>query len=170
MTRYSKDNDLRLTQIVQEFQHLKDTEDEIIDVQLVLESLNDTVESLSDNYADCVMSSGQTYTGDHDIINRAFQTQLKDIAFTRKNMQSLHTKLQGTRTLLSGLQAMQKCAFTRRDDKDYRRDAAFTPRVTGKGVHDPPNINVLTLGVLFYLPIVVVCVRTFSHFSNVKLI
>ena len=136
----------------------------MIDVLLVLESLHNTVLSLSDNYGECAMSSGSTYTGDHDIVHRAFQTQLKDIAATRQNMQSLHTKLQSTRSLLSSIQAVQPAVSHRSVDQGEHKEATLASTGPGESMYDSSTVKVLTVNVLIYLPIVAVCVSFLSNF------
>ena len=83
------------TQEIQECHHLKDIEDELTDTLMGLDSLHDAADTLLDNYTECVRSSGQLYTRDHDANCGAFRAQMKDITLSRRNGQSLHTKMQG---------------------------------------------------------------------------
>ena len=168
MTLCSQESDLRPIQAIEELQHVREAEDELIDAHLVLDSLHSTVESLSDNYAECVMSSGQTYTGDHDIINRAFQTQLREVGFNRNNIESLHTKLHATKGLLSSLQTLKTPATLHHSDQGQGKEIAITSQPSGEGVHSLLTVNVLTVGVLLYLPIMVVCVRIFLDPPDVE--
>ena len=159
---------MRPIQPIEELQHLREVEDELIDVQLVLDSLHSTVESLSDNYAECVMSSGQTYTGDHDIINRAFQTQLREVGFNRNNIESLHTRLHATKGLLSSLQSLKTPASLHHSDQGQEKEIAFTSQTPGEDVRGLLTVNILTVGILLYLPIMVVCVRVFLDPHDVE--
>ena len=99
------------------------------------------------------------------MIHRAFQMQLKDIAFTQKNMQSLQTNLQGTRAFLSSLQGMRDYGTTGQFGQEQSGEAACAKRIPGVE-HHSSTLNALTLSVLVYLPIVVACVSIFPPFSR----
>ena len=159
LTAATDEKDFFRIQDVQGRHHLKDIEDELIDILVVLDSLHDTVEALLDNYTECVRSSGQLYTGDQDTISRAFQAQTKDIAFSRKSIQSLQTRMQGTNALLSSLLALRNNASLKQIAQEERRENAILRRLNEKGVNDSSAVKVLTVIILIYLPITVVCVR-----------
>lgn len=89
---------------VEERQHLKELEDQILDVILVLDSTNDTILSLLENYLrfrqdPCVWE--ETDDGGYDAIEFAFQEKLKDVSSSRKKVQTLHAKLKSTIDLVS---------------------------------------------------------------------
>ena len=143
--------------------HLKDIEDELIDVLVVLDSLHDTVDALLDNYTEYVRSSSQLYTGDYDTSSRAFQAQMKDIDSSRKNVHSLQTKMQGITSFLSNLLALRNHASLRQIAQEERRENAILRRLNEKGADDSSAVKVLTIIILIYLPITVVCVRILAN-------
>ena len=146
-------------QDIQDRHRLKDTEDELLDILLVLDSLHDTIESLFENYTEYIRNPGQLYTRDLDTISGAFQAQIKDIAFSRRNVQSLHAKLQGMNALLSSLLALRNSVSLKQIAQEERKENAIMRRITEKGAVDASAINILTIIILIYLPITVVCVR-----------
>ena len=126
---------------------------------MVLDSLHDTVEALLDNYIEYVRSSTQLYVGDHDTISRAFQAQAKDIAFSRKSIQCLQTRIQGTNTLLSSLLALRNNVSLKQIAQEEHRENALLRRLNEKGANDSSAVKALIVIILIYLPILVVCVR-----------
>lgn len=96
----------KLTTIqVEERQLLKDLEDQILDVILVLDSTNDTILALLDNYRrfrqdPCVWGQHDD-DGRFDIVHYAFQEKLRDVSSNRKKVRSLHAKLKSTIDLVS---------------------------------------------------------------------
>lgn len=126
---------------------------------MVLDSLHDTVEALLDNYTDCVRSSSQLYAGHQDTISRAFQAQMKDIAFSRRSVQSLQTRIQGANALLSSLLAWRTSASLKQIAQEERRENNTLRRLNGKRENESSAVRILTVAILIYLPITAVCVR-----------
>lgn len=163
------DKDSLRPQDIQERHHLKEIEDELVDIIVVLDSLHDTVDALLDNYTESVRSSTQLYTGDHDTSSRAFYGQMKDIAFSRKSVQSLQTKLQGTNALFASLLALRNSASLKQITQENGRENAVLRRLNENGADDSSAVKVLTVIILIYLPITAVCVRTtFSPFRMTR--
>lgn len=86
---------------VEERQQLKDLEDQILDVILVLESTSDTIVSLIENYRGfrrdpCVCVWARSGDGNSDAINAAFQEKHSDVCSSKKKVQTLHAKLKST--------------------------------------------------------------------------
>lgn len=89
---------------VEERQDLKELDDQILDVILVLDSTNDTILSLIQNYRrfrqdPCVWEVPDG--GSCDSIDFAFQEKLRDVSSSRKKAQTLHAKLKSTIELVS---------------------------------------------------------------------
>ena len=84
-------------------QRLKDVEDELIDADLILDSTDDTMNSLLENYRQyChAMDSSSNSDFEADIIHRALREKRKQIMFYKKQIRALHHKVQGTINLVS---------------------------------------------------------------------
>ncbi|CAD6565853.1 MAG: hypothetical protein ASARMPRED_008012 [Alectoria sarmentosa] len=81
---------------VEERQYLKELEDQILDVILVLGSTCDAILSLIENYRrfrqdPCVWEEPDD--GDYDAIDIAFQEKLRDVSSNREKARTLHAKL-----------------------------------------------------------------------------
>lgn len=90
---------------VEERQELKDFEDQIIDILLVLDSTSDTIYSLSKMYKQFHHDLDETREGADgyifDSIAFALQEKQCEVHYSRKKVYALHTKLQGTIKLVS---------------------------------------------------------------------
>ena len=89
---------------VEERQQLKELEDQILDVILVLDSTSDTIVSLTENYRrfrqdPCVWE--ELGDGTSDAIDVAFQEKQNDVCSNKKKLQTLHAKLKSTIELVS---------------------------------------------------------------------
>ena len=91
-----------------ERQRLKQLEDDLVDVRLVLDSTLDTVESMLENYME--LSSTQHQTEDEidaptmareDLIVRLLQEQRQDIRLLKTKVEALCAKVAGTTELVS---------------------------------------------------------------------
>lgn len=99
-----KDAQKLITVQVEERQCLKDLEDQILDVILVLDSTNDTIVYLAENYRrfrqdPCEWE--EPHDGGYDAIDFAFQEKLRDVSSSKKKVQTLHAKLKSTIDLVS---------------------------------------------------------------------
>ena len=79
---------------------MKDLEDQILDVILVLDATNDTILGLLESYRrfrqdPCVWEK-QDDNCRFDIVDYAFQEKLRDVSSSRKKVRSLHAKLKST--------------------------------------------------------------------------
>ena len=93
-----------ITLQVEERQRLKEFEDQILDVILVLEATNDTILSLAESYRrfrqdPCLWE--EPGDGVHDAIDYALQEKLRDVSSSRKKVETLHAKLKSTIELVS---------------------------------------------------------------------
>ena len=91
---------------VEERQQLKEFEDQLLDVILVLDSTSDTIVSLIESYRrfrqdPCVCIWEEPGNGSSDAIHVALQEKQKDVCSSRKNVQTLHAKLKSTIELVS---------------------------------------------------------------------
>lgn len=89
----------------EERQVLKDCEDTLIDVMLILESTLDTICSLASVYTsysrDCLGRPKEIRADGLDMIDIALQEQYKGVSSYKKQVKALHRKVQGTIQLVS---------------------------------------------------------------------
>ena len=90
---------------VEERQLLKDLEDQILDVILVLDSTDDTILGLLENYRrfrqdPCVWDKPDNDCRS-DTVDYAFQENLREVSSSKKKVRSLHAKLKSTIELVS---------------------------------------------------------------------
>lgn len=93
-----------ITLQVEERQRLKEFEDQILDVILVLDATNDTILSLLDSYRLFRHDSsvGEEPGDDvHDAIDFALQEKLRVVSSSKKKVETLHAKLRSTIELVS---------------------------------------------------------------------
>lgn len=98
------DDPLRLANF-EERQMLKDSEDRLIDMLLILDATCDTITSLLDRYQ-CFRVGFDSNWDDgnrvgSDLIVCALQERQKDVQSSRNKVKSLHKKVQGTTNLVS---------------------------------------------------------------------
>ena len=91
---------------VEERQQLKELEDQILDVILVLDSTDDTIVSLIENYRrfrqdPCVCMWEEPGDVESDAMIVAFQEKQRDVYSSKKKVQTLHAKLKSTIELVS---------------------------------------------------------------------
>jgi len=90
---------------VDERQILKDFEDAIIDMLLVLDSTTDTISSLLDNYKqfclDIDVNPLETNGEEFDPVAFALREKHREVMFSRKKIETLQTKVQGMSNLVS---------------------------------------------------------------------
>ena len=84
----------------EERQILKDFEDLLIDNLLVLDTTLDTISSLLDNYQSywriSRLQSREMQTDDVDLISVALQEQKSEVSSSRRKIETLHRKVQGS--------------------------------------------------------------------------
>lgn len=93
-----------ITVQVEERQRLKEFEDQVLDVILVLEATNDTIVSLLEGYRQfrqdpCLWE--EPGDGVHDAIEITLQEKLRDVSSSKKKIETLHAKLKSTIDLVS---------------------------------------------------------------------
>ena len=104
MASIEDEDPLRLIN-VEERQSLKDFEDRIIDILLVLDSILDTISSLAETYKQFCLdfNTNKENRGDDDFDSVAFRLQekLQEVTSNRRKVENLHTKVQSTINLVS---------------------------------------------------------------------
>ena len=103
MTSIEEKDPLRLIG-VEERQVLKDFEDQIIDVLLVLDSIYDTISSLAETYKQfCQDIDSQEDLGGREFDSVAFRLQekLREVMSSRRKVENLLAKVQSTTNLVS---------------------------------------------------------------------
>lgn len=89
---------------------MKDLEDQIIDVILVLDSTSDFILSLHEMYRqfcrDHDKNRGDPDNGGFDTIDVALQERNKVVISSRRKMDTLHSKVKGTMKLVSKLRCI----------------------------------------------------------------
>lgn len=90
---------------VEERQRLKDFEDQLTDIVLVLDSTHDTITSLLEKYQQFCRDNSSLETAcnpsDFDPIESALQEKQRDVRSSRRKIETLHTKVRGTTDLVS---------------------------------------------------------------------
>lgn len=89
---------------IQERQHLKAIEDEIMDTLLVLDSTSDTILSVSKMYKhfshDSPATSHDVNDDEFDFISSSLNEKKLDVDHNRKKVETLHVKVQGIANLV----------------------------------------------------------------------
>ena len=90
---------------IEERQVLKDFEDLLIDVLLILDSTLDTIASLLKSYEKychtCKASVQDASVDDFDLIKIALQEQKIEVSSSKRKIETLHRKVQGSIQLVS---------------------------------------------------------------------
>lgn len=90
---------------MEERQFFKDFEDSLLDNLLILDSTSDTIASLLKNYEiychTCKASVQDVNVNDLDLIKVALQEQIVEISSSRRKIETLHRKVQGSIQLVS---------------------------------------------------------------------
>lgn len=98
-------NPLQLLDI-QERQELKAFEDQLIDILVVLDSTSDTISSLREKYQEFCQEMKPSFEDQKkgvDTISRALEEKQREVLLNRKRVEALHTKIQGTMSLVKFL-------------------------------------------------------------------
>lgn len=88
---------------IQERQELKAFEDQLIDIFLVLDSTLDTISSFKEKYQEFCLDIKpplEDQANKFDSISCALEEKQREVLLTRKKVEALHTKIQGTMTLV----------------------------------------------------------------------
>lgn len=87
----------------QERQALKDMEDEIVEILLILDSTSDTISSVTDMYKQFCHDSrttSQDANDEFDLISFSLNEKQRDVAHNRKKVETLQVRAQGTSKLV----------------------------------------------------------------------
>lgn len=88
---------------IPERQVLKDMEDRIMDILLILDSTSDTISSVTEMYKQFCHDSpalSQEVNDDFDLIEFSLHEKQRDVVHNRKKVETLHVKVQGTAKLV----------------------------------------------------------------------
>jgi hypothetical protein len=139
-----------------------DGKDKILDVKTVLDSTLDTVSSLIEKYTDLsrleVSHRGINAELERDSIVFGLQEKCREVVLTRKKVDVLHAKIQGTMKLLSGLLDLGNGLALKDLAVEAKRENEAMRHLTEKGTRDAAALKVLTIITLIYLPATVVSV------------
>lgn len=141
---------------IQESQLLKDLEDQIIDVLLVLDSTADTISSVAEMYKQFCRNSlaiSQDVNDDEfDLISFSLQEKQRDTIQNRKKVETLQAKIQGTANLLSSLLDLGNGHSIKQLAEEARKENSAIRQLTEKSTRDAAAVKVLTIITLIYLP------------------
>lgn len=144
----------------EERQRLKDSEDRLIDILLILDTTGDTITSLLDRYQEFCIDRDRTLdSGDRvgsDFIVCALQERQKDVHSSRNKVKTLLKKVQGTTILLSNLLDHGNGSSLKQLAEEARKENITMRELTEKGTKDAAAVKVLTIITLIYLPATVV--------------
>ncbi|MCJ1242727.1 hypothetical protein MMC14_010736 [Varicellaria rhodocarpa] len=145
---------------ITERQELKDVQDQVIDILVVLDSTSDTIESMIEKYKqfnqDCDDPQGNYSDIEFDAIQSALQEKRREVFLNRKKVETLHTKVRGTISLLSDLLDLGNGRSLKALAEEARRENIGMRALTEKGTRDAAAVKGLTIITLIYLPATVV--------------
>ncbi|KIV80796.1 hypothetical protein PV11_08272 [Exophiala sideris] len=144
-----------------ERQRLKQLEDSIVDVQLILDSTLDTVETMLVNYTEMFIKThpqneGQSNFPGQDLIIRALQEKRREVKLLKTKVEALRTKLAGTTELVSTLLTLSNGHSLKSLAEESKVENATMRVITERGFRDAVAVKVLTIVTLVYLPTTVV--------------
>ena len=103
MAEVAEDGPIRITEL-EERQKLKQMEDRILDLQVILSSTLDTIIALLENYRLACAQNSQhpswSAVPDHEFIPIALEEKRRDILLYCMRIESLRSKVQGTSQLV----------------------------------------------------------------------
>ena len=144
-------------------QNLNDLEDELIDTLLILDSTEETVESLRENYERLCSTLGSQSEGHeqdaNDSICRALQEKKQEIVTDRKKIHALRTKLKGTIKLLSSLLDLDNGISLKRLTQEATEESGSMRRLAERSTQDAATVKMLTVITIVYLPATAISVR-----------
>lgn len=88
---------------IEERQVLKNIEDQIVDILLILDSTSDTISSVSEMYkqfCDASPAMSQDVNDEPDLISFSLHEKQRDVVHNRRKVETLLVKVQGTATLV----------------------------------------------------------------------
>lgn len=99
---------------MEEYQILKDFEDQIIDVLLILRSTSDTIVLLAEKYRLFLYETKYVSEDRNELvldsIAFALQEKEREVGHNKRKVESLHTKVQGATNLVSSIYTLA-CGF-----------------------------------------------------------
>ncbi|MCJ1394648.1 hypothetical protein MMC18_007528 [Xylographa bjoerkii] len=140
-------------------QQLKDLEDQIIDVLLILDSTHDTVVAFIDKYEQfCHIANNSFIDIDEslDSIKLALHEKQREVKLLTRKMKAMHKKVEGATSLLSNLLDLATGHSLKTLAEEARKENITMRTLTEKTTHDAAAVKVLTIITLIYLPATVV--------------
>ncbi|KAI9891459.1 MAG: hypothetical protein M1814_002778 [Vezdaea aestivalis] len=159
-------------------QMLKQMEDQVLDIVVILDSTTDTVSSLLEKYKICVPQDDQTSYSRvaYDPIEIGFREKLQELSLIKTKTEALMRRIQGTTSLVSSLLEYESAQITSENAQitaangrsleqlaqEARIENITMRMLTEKSTRDASSVQVLTIMTLVYLPSTVVA----SFFST----
>ncbi|KAL9119592.1 MAG: hypothetical protein Q9187_003855 [Circinaria calcarea] len=146
----------------EERQELKDIQDQIIDILVVLDSILDVIAVMIEKYnqfshnIDTPLENPTA--AEFDPIQIALREKQQEAQLSKKKVEALHMKIQGTISLLSDLLSLGTGHSLQRLAEEARQENIATRGFTEKATRDAAAVKVLTIITLIYLPATVVSV------------
>ncbi|KAF1960379.1 hypothetical protein CC80DRAFT_292804 [Byssothecium circinans] len=162
---------------VEDHQELKQIEDQIAELILCLDYTLDTVTTLGDMYEqfceNCI-PRGQTeqpYPNSafgNDAIMIGLKVEARKISQTRKIAESLLSRVQSTRTLVSSLLERESGHNQQKLQMQGQEENAIMRRLAEKNTRDSSSMRILTIITMIYLPCTIVSNFYSTQFVNQK--
>ncbi|KAF1358404.1 hypothetical protein EJ07DRAFT_156999 [Lizonia empirigonia] len=170
----NEDNFVSIT--VDDHQQLKQIEDYVADLILCLDSTSDTLTTLNgmyEHYCENHHSSNRLDRVQHpsahtDAIAVALAEQAREISYTRRKAESLLSKVQNTRTLISSLLERQSGHNIDQQIAALQQLERQGQDIAEKNSRDSSSMRVLTIITMVYLPCTIVSNFYSTQFVNQK--
>ncbi|KAF1940154.1 hypothetical protein EJ02DRAFT_406954 [Clathrospora elynae] len=156
----------------EDYQDLKQIEDEISDLMLCLESTLDTVSTLKEMYGkfhlhpednNSMQDSQYQSIYASDAVVFALEEQAREVSYTRKKAETLISKVQNTRTLISSLlerqsghNINQQITALHKLERQGQDENVMMRQLAEKSSHDSSSMRILTIITMIYLPCTIV--------------
>ncbi|KAJ4988217.1 hypothetical protein SVAN01_06313 [Stagonosporopsis vannaccii] len=170
-----------VTITVEDHQQLKEIEDDVADLVLCLDSSLDTLASFVRMYEDFSHScqdlhSGTTQKGGPtkiDSVVVAFKEKAQEVSYTRNKAESLLSKIQNTRNLVSSLLERQSAHSINQQigalhslERQAQQENKSMRQLTEKSSRDSSSMRILTIITMIYLPCTIVSNFFSTQFVN----
>ncbi|XPT00658.1 hypothetical protein M3J09_009809 [Ascochyta lentis] len=179
--RMEEDEENFVTITVEDHQQLKQIEDYVADLILCLDSTSDTLATLQEIYKqhcehqEDIRRQFQDQTGSvhTDAVAVALMEKAKEITYTRRKAESLLSKIQNTRTLISSLLERQsghnidqQIAALQQLERQGQEENNIMRVIAEKNSRDSSSMRVLTIITMIYLPCTIVSNFYSTQFVN----
>ncbi|KAL9119693.1 MAG: hypothetical protein Q9187_003752 [Circinaria calcarea] len=137
-------------------QELKDFQDQVVSIIVVLDSTLDTIASMIEKHRQFCRDFDGPLKDLTDIelepIQLALREKQQEAHLSKKKVEALHTKIQGTISLLSDILSLGSGYSLQRLAEEARKDNVAMRGLTEKSTQDAAAVKVLTVITLVYLP------------------